>query len=95
MNLRGAANPRRVLRCRLAPGPDQWSICVTLDRAIRRPTSRTIASTARDADGTRPATTSASACALRLDLNEDGTYSGRFIPAAGRMFTDLFTGRCH
>jgi hypothetical protein len=32
---------------------------------------------------------------LRLDLGDDGAYTGRFIPAAGGMFTDTFTGRCH
>jgi acid phosphatase type 7 len=32
---------------------------------------------------------------LRLDLGDDGTYSGRFIPAAGGMFSDAFSGRCH
>jgi hypothetical protein len=33
--------------------------------------------------------------ALRLDLNDDGTYTGKFIPAAGGTFSDSFTGRCH
>ena len=32
---------------------------------------------------------------LRLDLGDDGTYTGRFIPASGGMFTDAFSGRCH
>jgi hypothetical protein len=32
---------------------------------------------------------------LRLDLGDDGTYTGRFIPAAGGMFADTFSGRCH
>jgi hypothetical protein len=33
--------------------------------------------------------------ALRLDLSDDGTYSGRFIAAAGGMFSDAFSGTCH
>jgi len=33
--------------------------------------------------------------ALRLDLSDDGTYTGRFIPAGGGTFTDAFSGRCH
>jgi hypothetical protein len=32
---------------------------------------------------------------LRLDLGDDGTYTGRFVPAGGGMFTDAFSGRCH
>lgn len=32
---------------------------------------------------------------LRFDLSDDGTYTGRFIPAAGGMFADSFSGRCH
>jgi hypothetical protein len=32
---------------------------------------------------------------LRLDLGDDGTYTGRFIPAAGGGFTDSFSGSCH
>jgi hypothetical protein len=32
---------------------------------------------------------------LRLDLGDDGTYTGRFIPAGGGMFADAFSGRCH
>ena len=32
---------------------------------------------------------------LRLDLSDDGTYSGRFIAAAGGMFGDAFSGTCH
>jgi hypothetical protein len=33
--------------------------------------------------------------ALRLDLGDDGTYTGRFVPAAGGTFTDAFSGSCH
>jgi hypothetical protein len=32
---------------------------------------------------------------LRLDLGDDGAYTGGFIPAGGGMFTDAFSGRCH
>jgi hypothetical protein len=32
---------------------------------------------------------------LRFDLGDDGTYSGRFVPAAGGTFTDAFSGSCH
>jgi acid phosphatase type 7 len=32
---------------------------------------------------------------LRLDLGDDGRYTGRFVPAAGGMFTDAFSGSCH
>lgn len=32
---------------------------------------------------------------LRLDLGDDGTYTGQFIPAGGGMFADAFSGRCH
>jgi hypothetical protein len=32
---------------------------------------------------------------LRLNLNDDGTYTGTFIPAAGGTFSDSFSGRCH
>jgi len=32
---------------------------------------------------------------LRLDLGDDGTYTGQFIPAGGGMFADAFSGHCH